>query len=29
VDGGAYLLACQRYIERNPVRARMVADATD
>jgi putative transposase len=27
IDGEAYLLACQRYIELNPVRARMVADA--
>lgn len=29
VDTDAYLLACCRYIELNPVRARMVADAGD
>jgi len=27
IDSEAYLLACQRYIEQNPARARMVADA--
>jgi putative transposase len=29
IDGEAYLLACQRYIEMNPVRARMVAHPRD
>ena len=29
VQSDSYLLACCRYIELNPVRARMVADATD
>jgi putative transposase len=29
VDSAPYVLACYRYIERNPVRARMVASAAD
>jgi putative transposase len=29
VDSETYLLACHRYIESNPLRARMVADAAD
>lgn len=29
VDSGAYVIACHRYIERNPVRAGMVASAGD
>ncbi|MAG98057.1 MAG: transposase [Alphaproteobacteria bacterium] len=29
IDSEAYLLACYRYVERNPVRAGMVADAAD
>ena len=29
IDSEAYLLTCQRYIELNPVRARMVADPAD
>jgi putative transposase len=29
VDGESYALACYRYIEANPLRARMVADAAD
>lgn len=29
VQSDTYLLACCRYIELNPVRARMVAEATD
>src|SRR5262247_1018598 len=29
IDSDAYLLTCQRYIELNPVRARMVADPAD
>src|SRR5262249_3297954 len=29
IDSEAYLLACQRYIELNPVRARMVTAAAD
>jgi putative transposase len=29
IDSEAYLLSCHRYIELNPVRARMVADPTD